>query len=338
MAQIRELAIAFGKAKQADIETANVLGGLWRLNKVNTQMASVPYVVEDDGDELGKGHEFIANQYKSHVEGGPHTLEKYLSSEFAAWLWAYGLGNVAKTGSGPYVYTCTPLDRPTDGDELPYFSYIETIRQGGSAVRDLMLVGCAVRSFQIRLNSGVGRQNAMATVEFAHSGLVTEPSGITIPAATSENPLNSYSAAITINGVDYITAKTFMSLEMGWDNGASDETDYRPGSGQQDGFQVRDTIEVGDRVPSFSFQAQYKNGSAELAKVTALTSGEATVVLTKDSNNIMDVTWHDVGFSVAEVGESGGKTVVNVTGIPKYDSSNGVVTAVCTTSVDGICQ
>ncbi len=338
MAQIRELSIAFGKAKQADIGTANVLGGLWRLSKINTQLANPSYVTENDAEWLGKGHEFATTQYKSHVEGGPHTLEKYLTSEFAAWLWSFGLGSVSKSGSGPYVYTCTPLDRPTEGDEVPYFSYLEAIRQGASDVRDIMLVGCAIRSFRIRLNSGVGLQNAMATVEFVHSGRVTDPSGITHPAATPENLLSAYSAAITINGVDYITAKTFVSLEMGWDNGASDDSDYYPGSGQDTSFQVRGRIECGDRVPVFSFVARYEDGSAELAKVKALTSGEATVTLTRDANNIMAITWHDVGFSVVEAGETGGKTTVTVTGIAMYDTTNGVVSAVCTTPVDGICQ
>ncbi len=338
MPNLRELLIGFGKAKQADIATPNVLAGIWRLNKINRTLANARFITENDAEELGKGHEFPAALYKSHIESGPHTLEKYLSSEFAAWMWAFGLGKVVKTGAGPYTYTCTPLSPPTDGDELPYFSYLEQMRPGASDVFDYMLVGCAVRSLRIELASGPGRANARGIVEFSHSGKKTEPSGITLPAATAEHLLNAYSLACTINGVDYITAKDFVSCVMGWDNAFRDATDFYPGSGQQNGYQIKGRLELGDRVPSFQFTVRYKNGSTELAKVRDLTTGTAVIGLTLDADNSMEVTWQKMGFSVAELGEADGIVTVQVTGLPMYDDTNGIVSVEVVTPVDGICQ
>ena len=336
MANTRELLIGFGKQKQTNISTANLVGGIWRLNKLNVQLANPKFITEDDAAELGKGHEFATQTFKSHMDSQGHQLEKYLSSEFAAWLWAFGLGKVVKTGVGPYTYTCTPLNPVSDGLELPYFSYIEQIRPGANDVRDIMLVGCAVKSFRIQIASGPGRANAKATVEFTHSGKITEPSGITLPAATVENLLNAYSLACTILGVDYVTAKNFVSLEMGWDSAFRDG--FFPGSGQQDGYQIQGRLEVGDRVPLFNFVARYVDGSTELQKVRDLTTGTAVVTLTKDANNSMQVTWQQLAFSVAEVGETDGIVTVSVTGKPQYHAANGVVSAVVVTPVDGIAQ
>ncbi|MGQ9686625.1 MAG: hypothetical protein ACUVT2_10025 [Thiobacillaceae bacterium] len=338
MANLRELLIGFGKAKQTNIGTPNNAAGIWRLAKLNAELANPRYVTENDAAELGKGHEFATTLYKSHIESGPHRLEKYLSSEFAAWLFGFGLGKVAKSGTGPYTYTCTPLHLPTDGLELPYFSYVEQIRPGASDVRDLLLVGCAVKGWTIEINSGPGRANAKATVEFVHSGKLVEPSGITLPAATAENLLNAYSLACTINGVDYVAAKNFVSLAMGWDNAFRDASDFYPGSGQQDGYQIRGRMEVGDRVPSFRFVARFVDGSTELQKVRNLTTGTATIGLTRDANNSLQVSWQKLGFAVAEVGETDGIVTVEVTGQPMYDDTNGILSVEVVTPVDGICQ
>ena len=95
-------------------------------------------------------------------------------------------------------------------------------------------------------------------------------------------------------------------------------------------------MEVGDRVPSFSMVARFKNGSTELQQVRDLTTGTAAVGLTADVNNSMQVTWQKLGFSVAELGETDGIVTVQITGLPMYHSTNGVVSAVVTTPEDGI--
>jgi hypothetical protein len=337
MANIRELLIGLGKAKQTDISTGNVLAGIWRLNKLNAALCNPKLVTENDAQELGKGHEFTTQVFKSNWEVAT-TLEKYLSSEIAAWAFAFCLGKVVKSGTAPALtYTCTPLSPTADGTELPYFSMVEQIRPGGSAIIDRMHVGMAIKGFKISIGSGPGRANSKITIDVVGSGKLVEPSMITLPAATPEHLLPAGSLTCSINGVDYVTARNLVSVETGWDNNFRN-TGYFPGSGTQDGAQIQGRMEIGDRVPSLTFVARYDAGSTELTKLKALTTGTAVIGLTADANNGMTVTWQQVAFEVAEIGETEGIVTVSVTCAPQYHATNGVISAVVNTSVDGICQ
>ena len=51
-ANIREKLIGFGKARQADIATANTVANIWRLNKLNTTFANPRLNTENDAAEL----------------------------------------------------------------------------------------------------------------------------------------------------------------------------------------------------------------------------------------------------------------------------------------------
>ena len=213
-ANIRETKIGFGYKKQTDLATANAVGDIWSLTKTNAALTTVTLNTENDAAELGKGHEFATQTFKSHwdVSG---SIEKYLSSEIAAWAFVFGLGGRVKSGTPPTItYTCTPQDPVTGGIELPAFSFIEAIRQGASAVLDRMAVGCVVEEFRITLGSGPGRANSRITVNFAGSGKLVEPSGITLPAGTAEHLLPGASAQVVINGVDYVTSRNLVSLEL----------------------------------------------------------------------------------------------------------------------------
>src|SRR5512133_1755927 len=113
--RLQEVLVAFGRAKQADIATANIQAGFWRFGKINAALANPKLNTETDAEEYGKGHEFATQTFKTSwdVSG---TLEKYLGSDIAAWAMAFGLGKAVKSGAGPnYTYTCTPLF-PSAGD------------------------------------------------------------------------------------------------------------------------------------------------------------------------------------------------------------------------------
>jgi len=112
-ANIRETRIGFGYKKQVDLATPNVSGDLWSLTKTNAALSTVTLHTENDAAELGKGHEFATQTFKSHwdVSG---SIEKYLSSEIAAWAFVFGLGGRVKSGTAPVItYTCTPQDPVT---------------------------------------------------------------------------------------------------------------------------------------------------------------------------------------------------------------------------------
>ena len=342
--RLQELLIGFGKGKQTDIATANLVANVWQLKKLNAQLANPKLNTENDAEEYGKGHEFPTQTFKTSwdVNGA---LEKYLGGEIAAWAMAFGLGKVVKSGTTPnFTYTCTPLF-PANGDaaELPYFSFIEQIRPGAGVVIDRMAVGCAVEGWTITIGSGPGRANSKINVEFVGSGKLTEPSGITLPAATLEKLLPSASLALTINGVDYVTNKNLVSLETSWKNNIRADAGFFPGSGFQTAGDattgaIRGRLEFGNRAGALKFVARFDHNSTELTLLKAQTTGTAVIHLQFDTNNSLDITWQKVAFATAEVGETDQIVTVAVDATPLYDSTNGIISAVAKCGVDGICQ
>ena len=340
-ANIRETKIGFGYKKQTDLATPNASGDIWSLTKTNAALSTVTLNTENDAAELGKGHEFATQTFKSHwdVSG---SIEKYLSSEIAAWAFVFGLGNRVKSGTPPAItYTSTPQDPVAGGIELPAFSFIEAIRQGATAVLDRMAVGCVVEEFRITLGSGPGRANSRITVNFAGSGKLVEPSGITLPAGTTEHLLPGASTQVTINGVDYVTSRNLVSLELGFKNNLRLDAGFYPGSGTQDGAAIRGRLEFGDREASLKFTARFEHGSTELAKLRSQTTGTAVISLQGDlisgsDYHSLEVTFHKVAFRTAVVGDTDGIVTVEVECHPLWDATNGLLTAVAKCSQDNI--
>src|SRR5580693_10052915 len=193
MANITELMNGWGFGKQTAIGTANASTAIWRQTNLNTKpWAKVP-VNEDDRAEIGKGHEFPTQLFKSHYNMPTYELSKYASSEVLAWAMSFGLGNVTVSGSGPYTYVIIPALGATNatGLELPYFSFVQQIRPGGSAVLDEMLVGCALKGWKLSIKNSPGRASAMCSVECVTTGQYTSPSGITLPAVSTPHEFNA---------------------------------------------------------------------------------------------------------------------------------------------------
>lgn len=342
--RLQELQICFGKQKQTDIQTANTAVQMWQLRKLNAQLANPKLNTENDAEEFGKGHEFAVQSFQTSwdVNG---TLEKYLSAEIAAWAMAFGLGKVVRSGTAPnFTYTATPLI-PAAGDdaELPYFSFVEQIRPGTGVVLDRMAVGCVVEGWTISIGSGPGRANSKITVEFVGSGKFAEPSSIVVPSATLEKLLPSASLTLSINGVNYVTNKNIVSLETAWKNNVRADGGFYPGSGFQTpgdttSGAIRGRLEFGNRQGTLKFVARFENGSSELTKLRSQTNGTATIGLSYDANNSLDITWQKVSFATAEVGETDGIVTVSVDCLPMWHETNGIVSAVAKCGIDNIGQ
>ena len=343
MANIREMLIGWGKCKQADIATANTLSGLWRLNKLNASLNSPKLNTEDDAPELGKGHEFATTVYKTSWDFGEQ-IEKYLSAEFAAWVMAFSLGHVVKTGTTPnWIYTCTPLDPTTEGRELSYFSYLQQVRPGAGVILDRIMSGCAIEGWTLTLSKGPGRAASKMTVDIVGSGKYVSPSTITLPAATVEKLLASASLACTINGTDYVTAKTIESLTISWKNNINLEDGFYPGSGFQTGGTatsgaIRGRMEVGDRVLSLDFVARLEHASDEETKLLAQTENTAVLSLSYDTNNSLALTFQRIQYAAVQPADQSGTIVVQVNTRPLWHTTNHLITAVAKCNVDGIAQ
>lgn len=342
-ANIRELISALAFRKQADISTLPGAANFFTLSRTNTALATVDPKTEDDALDIGKGHEWPNNVFPLNVDGSV-PYEKYASSEIFAFLGAFGLGTSVKTvpEAGAFTYTCTPLDPVTGGIELPFTAYIEAIRQGGSALVDRALVGSVIQDWGFELNSGAGRQNSKVTFNLAASGKVTQPSGVTIPAAFVEHGLNAGSAAITILGQNYITLKRLVSLSFQWQNNIRLEQGLYPGSGVDgNGFQIRGRLENGDRAVSCNFKVRLESTSTELANLLSQTEGTAVIsltgaLITGTTFHGMTLTLHRVRISAAVVDDDQGIVTVSVTLRPLYHSSNGLLTLAATCELDNI--
>lgn len=342
--RLQEVMIAFGKGKQADISTAQLSAALWRFTKLNGGLGDPKAQIEDDSAEYGKGNEWPTVTYLTNWDIAGQ-IEKYLSAEFAAWAMTYSLGKTVLTGAGPYVYTCTPAI-PANGDaaEVPYFSYCEQIRPGGSVVLDRLAVGCGVEGWSLAVGSGPGRANSKLTVDIVGSGKVIDSAtGITMPAIQTEKLLPSASLTLSINGVDYVTNKNIVSLTSSWKNNLRLNAGFFPGSGfQSSGVAtsgaVRGRLEFGNRQGDLKFVVRLDSTSLEYAKLKAQTTGTAVITLTFDASNSLQLTWQKMAFQAVTIGETDQIATVAVDGLPMFDATNGYLTAVAKTAVGGICQ
>jgi len=343
MANIQELMNGWSYGAQHNISTVAPTAQIWRQTNLNTRpWAKVP-VNEDDRAEIGKGHEFPTELFKSHYNMPTYEISKYCSSEMLAWALSFALGNTTVTGStAPYTYVIVPALGATNptGLELPYFSFVQQIRPGGSAILDEVLIGCAVRSVRISIKNSPGRASAMCTAECATTGQYTSPSTITLP--TSVPLLHEFNAgmisALTINGINYLSGgsgKQFVSLDMSWDNNF--RPGFFPGSGTQDGYQIQGRLEWGDRTFGFQMVVRVQYGSQEYTNLINLTTGTSTITFTRDAQNSFSVAIQQQGFQVAELGNTDGIVTLAVTGEQLYNPTNGLVTFTILTPQAGVC-
>lgn len=332
-ARIQGLVLGLGKAKQANISTASA--SFLRFTKLNADVTATGFATENDAPEIGKGNEFISSNGVFPVSYSPQgRFEKYAGAEFVTWACAYGLGNVVEaTGT----YTLTPINVGTTL-ELPYFSIVEQLAEGGGSAIDNAFIGCAVEEFNFAFNYGPGRQSTKMTVGWTGSGVITTPSGVSVPALTTDHYMSGASMALTVNGVDYVGAKTVLSGSIGWKNNLMANAGFYPGSGLQNGAAVRGRLEVGSRQPSFQFQARLLSTSAEYAKLIAQTTGTAVLTVTFDSTHTTTFTFQSVSFETVTLGEADGIATVQVTVAPKYDATNGVLTITSKCGITGIAQ
>ncbi len=326
-ARIQQLVLGLGANKQTAIASAGAT--FLRFKKLDTTLTTPKPVFENDAAEIGKGHEFITQTFPSHYDVA-NRIEKYASAEFTTWAVAYGLGNVSVTGSSaPYTYTMVPID-PGTTLELPYFSLVEQVAEGGGKAVDNLYVGCAIEDWTYQFSYGPGRASSKMTVNWVGSGLLTTQSSITVPALTTENNMLAASMSLSVNGVDYVSTKRILSGSIGWKNNLLLNAGFYPGSGLQNGLQVRGRMEIGARVPTFQFTARLLSGSTEYNALVNQTTGTATLSVNHDAGNSVSFSFPKMAFQVVENAEADGIVAVTVTGAPQYDTVSSTVMSVTT--------
>lgn len=343
-ANVRETKIAFGFKPQTALQTANTVPELWSLTKTNPAMSLVNPNVETDAADIGKGDEFPSQTFPTSMDTSV-ALEKFSSSEFAAWLFCFTTGKATKTAAGTtgFTYAAVPSDPVVNCLDLPPFTFAEQIRPQPDSVIDRAEVGMVVQDWALILSSGPGRANARMTCNLVGCGKVIAPSTIApFPTVTAEHFLNAASATIVINGIDYILAKSFISLELRWANNVRLDTGYYPGSGvDANGFAIRGRMEYGARVCSLTFTARAAKGSQEFANLIAQTPGPAHITLTGGIieaaiHHGIDITIPKTIFTSVINGEDAGIVTVQCTATIIKDPALPYITLGATTTKDAI--
>lgn len=341
-ANVRETRVAIGFIDQADVLTPNIAIEMFSFTKLNEALAELNAVTEDDAAWIGKGDEFATQSFLSSWSVSV-AVEKYCSSQYLAHTIIYGLGHVAETApvGGVARYTVTPANPVTDCIDMKPFSFLETIRQPSNTILDRVFVGMVVEEFTITISSGPGLNNSKVTATYVGTGRYIEPSTITEPALSSENILPGSSLQITVNGVDYVSSKNIVSCEWGWKNNTRLDSGYFPGSGFQNPSDsasggIRGRMEFGNRALTMRFVARFVEGSSELTKLRAQTTGVATLSLQGAQistiyYHAMAVTFQKVAFKSAVIGNTDGIVTVSVEVTPLTHPSNGLVSCVITT-------
>jgi hypothetical protein len=331
-ANIQELQCAFSKTAQTAIDTPS--SDLVRFNTTSADIADVQLMVEDDAKEIGKGHEFAENTYPTAWKA-TKKVQCYLTAESFAIFGAFALGN---GNAGTY----TPVDPTTNVNEieLPWMTVLEGVRKGGTApVLNRALFACVVDKYKISLKKGAGRSNSTLEVDLVGSGKHDDASALAMPDRTPVTLLPAASLTCTINGVDYVTAKTFESFDFQWDNAVRDG--YYPGSGFQTtgdstSGQVMGRMEYGTRALTASFVARYVNGSTELAKLTAQTQGTMALTLSGGAGKAGSITCNQVQFKTAKIDNTDGIVTVQTEISAIYSQTTGMAGLVTLTATNSL--
>ena len=330
--RVQSLQIGLGKAKEAAYNTPSA--SFIRLQKINMDITSPVSSNETDADWIGKGNEFAETLFKTNTDVS-NRMQKYGSAEFLTYVLAYGLGVVDETTG---VYTITPAD-PGTTLQLPSFSVVEQLAEGGGSAIDNLYHGCVVDNFAINFQSGPGLKSVSADMAFRGSGAVTTPSAVSLPALTTEHHALAAGMSLTVDGVDYVAAGTGIAGSFTWSNALLADEGYYLGSGiDANGYATRGRLEYGKRVAGFEFTVRLLSTSLEYTKLRALTTGTATMVFPYDSTHTVTIVLEKVGFTKVENTEANGIVAVKVTALPMFDLTNGVVTVTAKCGVSGIAQ
>lgn len=332
--RIQNKILGLGQHRQADIVTPNTT--FLRFRQLNAELAPSGFMTENDAAEIGKGNEFISADGVYPVSFNPLArVDKYSSSEFMTWAFAFALGGVTEaTGT----YTIVPIDPCVDGLELPYFTVAEQVCEAGGMALDNAFIGCAVEDVTYDFNYGPGRQSGRVTMNWVGSGKMATPSAVTIPPAVAEHYMLTGSMQLTINGTDYITTRTMLSGQIAWKNNLLVGPGFYPGSGMQNGAAIRGRLEIGPRASTFTFTARLLKNSDEYQKLIAATTGTAVVTVSFDATHTMTFTYHSVQYEAVVNGEQDGIVSVTVTVATKDDPTLGVLTITSQCGIIGIAQ
>jgi hypothetical protein len=343
VALIQEVRSGIGFKKQADLVTMLSAADIWSLRQTNEDLVQAKPINENDAADLGKGV-YITQVFKSNFDsGGPWNGR--ITSEAAAQLVAFGVGKASKAGTvatGGFKYTSTEPVFQTDGLDMPVTTMVVQIRTSTDAITDkAMVVACEEFGFDFSL--GPGRDNATFNSSWIGTGKNDKPSSIVIPAIYAEHTLNAGEiSTLTLLGFDYIANKRFVSCSFKWKNNIRERSAFFPGSGAQDGYQLRGRMRRG--VPTLTLTAVVECDSGSSEEDALLNQDEGTGIIFLEGATIasgpekhsVKMTFHRLSVNATPIGNSEGIATYQLDYNIMQHVTDGVVTFECICEQDNI--
>lgn len=339
----KEIALALGFKKQSGIATALVAADMFRLRQTNPVMPLPNPIRESDKDDIGTDI-YATQTFPSHTEA-KITVEQRLTSANFAWLSTFWCGATVKTAADTgWKYTSVApqlANFVANGIDLPTTTILAAVRQGGTPVSDVALVGMACEEFTMDFKSGPGRDNATISSQWMGTGKSVSPSTITMPAATTEYSLNSgQMTVLSLLGVDYIANQRFLSLSITCKNNIREGLMRYPGSGSQDGFQLGGRMWRGTPEITVKATVLAEAGSAEQASLISGAEGPLTFTIVGaavgTAFHTCKVTLHRVQIKAAPASDQDGLIAYDLDVEPLNHVSNGYATFEATTNLNNI--
>jgi hypothetical protein len=256
--------------------------GFWVPNITAFNVPIPTLNFEDDSEFYGKGFEWVSQLFPTSADSA-WEWPSFLTSQNFAQAIVFALGKYTETpASGAVTYVATPMDAPVNGVNLPAMTVLAGIRQGTAGkILDVQVPGLCSNGFTLNVQRGPGLQNTNLTQRYIGCGKFVDSAGVTYPPKTQENRLGAgLSTAIRINGVDYLANARFVDLNYEYNNNITGDNGFYPGSGSQNGFDIRGRMRYGKRTQTLSWQVELEKDSIELQNLLNGVEGPAELEIT----------------------------------------------------------
>ena len=272
-ARIQQLIIGLGKGKQANIATAGAT--FLRLQEARHGLTTPKPVFENDAAEIGKGHEFITQTFPSHYEVA-NRIEKYASAEFVTWAWR----SRSATSRRPVRRRRTRTRSAHQSGHHARIAVLLARRAGGrrrrqrdrQSVRRLRHRGFHV---PVQLRSGPRVLEVDGQLGRLRPGDDAERH---YRSRAHHRKQHARGVHVALGERRRLRRHEAHPVRVGrLEEQPAVERGLLPGSGLQNGLQVRGRMEIGARVPSFQFTARLLAGSPEYNTLVNQTTGTATL-------------------------------------------------------------
>lgn len=343
MPNVLETIISAGFKRQSALQTGLAAADMFTLTQTSSEIPTPELTYEDNAGDYGKGTPFATQIYKLAAKA-PMTWAARLSSENAAWLGAFAIGIPTKAAASTgfkYTSVVGSTFAALEAD-MPVTTVATACRPGASDVFDFALIGMACEELNLSLKTGIGRDTATISSTWVGCGKYANPSGLTLPASYTEHSLNIGGAtALTLIGTNYVSTLRFLSCDFQWKNNIREQSNYVPGGGLQDGFNIMGRMRRGTPTATFRARVELVDGSPEWAAFLAQTTG--TVVITILGDLIggavyhgLTLTLHQCQFTKHMFTSEDGLIAADLECSVQLHSSNGLLTWEATTTKDDI--